>query len=174
MRHPYGRSRLPRLLASTSRPRCSHSRMKSSSNPPLRLCVMSDALGRRHSSDDVRYASDSDRIAAPRRSAALGHVRTFGSFTGRWLDASSLLARLALRVLPASRKFRGRRFRTSLSRPCPQAEHEADNADHEPDQSSLVGIKPYAGTLVLRKATSVGDAEHFIEQPAGQTLDQAG
>src|SRR5258706_11738196 len=29
--------RLPRLLASTSRPRCSHSRMKSSSNPPLRL-----------------------------------------------------------------------------------------------------------------------------------------
>src|ERR1700726_3937625 len=39
MRHPYRRSRLPRLLASTSRPRCSHSRMKSSSNPPLRLRV---------------------------------------------------------------------------------------------------------------------------------------
>ncbi len=37
MRHPYRRSRLPRLLASTSRPRCSHSRMKSSSNPLLRL-----------------------------------------------------------------------------------------------------------------------------------------
>jgi hypothetical protein len=39
MRHPYRRSRLPRLLASTSRPRCSHSRMKSSSNPLLRLWV---------------------------------------------------------------------------------------------------------------------------------------
>src|ERR1700692_4274986 len=39
MRHPYRRSRLPRLLASTSRSRCSHSRMKSSSNPPLRLWV---------------------------------------------------------------------------------------------------------------------------------------
>src|SRR5262249_29143344 len=37
MRHPYRRSRLPRLLASTSRPQCSHSRMKSSSNLPLRL-----------------------------------------------------------------------------------------------------------------------------------------
>jgi hypothetical protein len=37
MRHPYRRSRLPRLLASTSRPRCSHSRMKSSSNPLLRF-----------------------------------------------------------------------------------------------------------------------------------------
>src|ERR1700719_3692073 len=57
--------------------------------------------------------------------------------------------------------------------PCPQAEHEADNANHEPDQSSLAGIKPHAGTLVLRKATSVGDAEHFIEQPAWQTFDQA-
>src|SRR5580700_1094333 len=37
MRHPYPLSRLPRLLASTSRPRCSHSRMKSSSNPLPRL-----------------------------------------------------------------------------------------------------------------------------------------
>ena len=42
MRHPYRRSRAPRLLASTSRPRCSHSRMKSSSNPPLRLRVTTD------------------------------------------------------------------------------------------------------------------------------------
>lgn len=41
MRHPYRRSRLPRLLASTSRPRCSHSRMKSSSNPLLRHWVIS-------------------------------------------------------------------------------------------------------------------------------------
>jgi hypothetical protein len=40
MRHPYRRSRLPRLLAPTSRPRCSHSRMKSSSNPLLRLLVI--------------------------------------------------------------------------------------------------------------------------------------
>jgi hypothetical protein len=39
MRQPYRRSRLPRLLASTSRPRCSRSRMKSSSNPLLRLWV---------------------------------------------------------------------------------------------------------------------------------------
>jgi hypothetical protein len=36
---------------------------------------MSDALGRHHSSDDVRYASDSDRIAAPPRSVALGAAR---------------------------------------------------------------------------------------------------
>ena len=44
MRHPYRRSQLPRLLASTCRPRCSHSRMKSSSNPPLRLWVMCGRL----------------------------------------------------------------------------------------------------------------------------------
>jgi len=31
---------------------------------------MSDALSRRRSSDDVRYASDSDGIAAPPQSAA--------------------------------------------------------------------------------------------------------
>src|SRR3981189_3374984 len=39
MRHPFRHSRLPRLLPSISRPRSSPSRMKSSSNPPLRLWV---------------------------------------------------------------------------------------------------------------------------------------
>jgi hypothetical protein len=34
--------------------------------------VLSDTLGRCRSSDDVRYASNSDGIAAPPRSAALG------------------------------------------------------------------------------------------------------
>jgi len=38
--------------------------------------VMSDALGESRSSADVRYASDTGRIAAPPRSAALGHVQT--------------------------------------------------------------------------------------------------
>src|ERR1700733_470679 len=40
MRHAYRRSRRPRLLASTSRPRCSHSWMKSSSNTLRRLWVI--------------------------------------------------------------------------------------------------------------------------------------
>jgi hypothetical protein len=38
--------------------------------------VMSDALCQRRSPDDVRYASDSDGIVAPPRSAALGHMQS--------------------------------------------------------------------------------------------------
>jgi hypothetical protein len=41
-----------------------------------RFGVMSDALGRHRALDNVRYASDSDRIAAPPRSAASGHNPT--------------------------------------------------------------------------------------------------
>jgi hypothetical protein len=40
------------------------------------LWVMSDTLGQFRSSDDVRYASDSDGIAAPPRSAASGQELT--------------------------------------------------------------------------------------------------
>jgi hypothetical protein len=42
-------SQLPRQVASTFRPRCSHSRMKSSSNPPLRLRVKRVGLTMRRS-----------------------------------------------------------------------------------------------------------------------------
>ena len=37
--------RLPRLLASTSRPRCSHSRMKSSSNPLIGRALTAEEVG---------------------------------------------------------------------------------------------------------------------------------
>jgi hypothetical protein len=47
--------------------------IQQSAECPLR--VMSDALGRRRSSEDVRYASNSDRIAAPRWTVAMGQQR---------------------------------------------------------------------------------------------------
>ena len=46
-----------KLLASTSRPRCSHSRMKSSSNPLLRLWVQNATLTARRSLAVFPYAS---------------------------------------------------------------------------------------------------------------------
>jgi hypothetical protein len=56
------------------------------------LSVMSDALGRRRSSDNVRCAAGSDGIGAPPRSAALGHRycsirdqnRARGLFSSHW------------------------------------------------------------------------------------------